>query len=274
MQSHIKLIKRYTNNIVLFFDGDEAGIIATEKAILLCLKNNIEPEICFLSKGIDPDDACRSGNIEKYLSKKYTWKDFFIFKVKALRKSTEKQAEIQRIREVFSGQSVFVIMEIEKRFKDEFNIDLRIKRNRIDIKEMTVKKTYEDHLMLYMINNLEYLENGTISGATFEEEINIKRFNLLKKHYDKYKKDFKIGLIIGSYLFNNIRDCINNPVYQENVQDHINYIFKMLRIESFNREKMSISNKINESKDIEEIKELSNRLLEIVRYLSEIKSLK
>ena len=48
----------------------------------------------------------------------------------------------------------------------------------------------------------------------------------------------------------------------------------MLRIESFNREKMSISNKINESKDIEEIKELSNRLLEIVRYLSEIKSLK
>ncbi len=64
------LIKRYTDNVILFFDGDSAGRKATLKAISSLLKRNINIKVIPLNDNEDPDS---------YLSKnKFTAKEELI----------------------------------------------------------------------------------------------------------------------------------------------------------------------------------------------------
>ena len=51
----IGLIKRSTNNVVLLFDGDNAGIKATIRSIDLCLKAEMNVKIASFPEGQDPD---------------------------------------------------------------------------------------------------------------------------------------------------------------------------------------------------------------------------
>lgn len=55
---HCKLLKRYTHNVTLMRDGDSAGIKATEKDIVLLLKEGFEVGVFELPEGQDPDDFC------------------------------------------------------------------------------------------------------------------------------------------------------------------------------------------------------------------------
>ena len=52
----IKLLKRFTRNVTIAFDTDEAGIKATIKSLALFLENEISPRILTLPRGVDPDE--------------------------------------------------------------------------------------------------------------------------------------------------------------------------------------------------------------------------
>lgn len=54
--SHIEVIKRYTTNVLLAYDGDQAGVNATYRAALLLLAANIQVKVVALPKGVDPAD--------------------------------------------------------------------------------------------------------------------------------------------------------------------------------------------------------------------------
>jgi len=56
---HATLIKRYTNQVIVCFDGDSAGFQATSKAIPLLEEAGLEVRIVVLSDGMDPDDYVR-----------------------------------------------------------------------------------------------------------------------------------------------------------------------------------------------------------------------
>ena len=58
--SHCKLLSRYTNNIVLFYDSDNAGIKATLSAITKILKNNLKVKVAVNRKFKDPDELIRN----------------------------------------------------------------------------------------------------------------------------------------------------------------------------------------------------------------------
>ena len=69
----IRLIKRSTNNVVLLFDGDNAGVKATIRSINLCLKEEINVKIASFPKGEDPDSYSRklsTNEFQEYLEKK------------------------------------------------------------------------------------------------------------------------------------------------------------------------------------------------------------
>jgi len=57
---HIKLIKRYANNVILAFDGDAAGSRASFRSIALCWKEDMNVKILVLPKGKDPADIIKS----------------------------------------------------------------------------------------------------------------------------------------------------------------------------------------------------------------------
>ena len=57
---HLKLLKRFTNKIVLAFDADDAGKAAAERVYEWEQKYEIEVLVADLPTGVDPDDLSRS----------------------------------------------------------------------------------------------------------------------------------------------------------------------------------------------------------------------
>lgn len=53
---HAKLIKRMTNNVIILFDGDEAGQMAAERSLTILLSQGLYPKGLILTEAKDPDE--------------------------------------------------------------------------------------------------------------------------------------------------------------------------------------------------------------------------
>jgi len=53
--THFSLIKKFANKVIILLDGDLAGQKASMRVIPMCLHAGLEPVICVLPKGQDPD---------------------------------------------------------------------------------------------------------------------------------------------------------------------------------------------------------------------------
>jgi DNA primase len=81
-EEQIKLIRRFTENITVLYDGDAAGIKAALRGIDLVLKEGLNVRIVLLPDGEDPDSFSKkvgSAELNRYL--KANTKDFISFKI-------------------------------------------------------------------------------------------------------------------------------------------------------------------------------------------------
>jgi len=63
---HARLLKRYTDKIVVNFDPDEAGMRAARRSIDLLLEEGFDVRVLTLPDGLDPDGFVRAHGAEKY----------------------------------------------------------------------------------------------------------------------------------------------------------------------------------------------------------------
>lgn len=63
-QEQVDLIKRYTNNLKMFFDMDKAGESATQKSSKLCFKQEMNVKIVTLPSGKDAADLAKESPVE------------------------------------------------------------------------------------------------------------------------------------------------------------------------------------------------------------------
>jgi len=108
----IRLIRRFTLNVTILYDGDEAGIKASLRGIDLVLEEGMNVKVLLLPQGEDPDSFARKHSateLLKYISENET--DFIQFKTKLLLKTTENDpvARATLIKDVI--RSVAVIPE-------------------------------------------------------------------------------------------------------------------------------------------------------------------
>ena len=66
--SQANLIKRLSNNVILCFDGDDAGLKGTKSAILELQKIDINPKIVRLPDDLDPDEYIKKYGKDKFVS--------------------------------------------------------------------------------------------------------------------------------------------------------------------------------------------------------------
>lgn len=86
----IKMIHRFTTNVTLIYDGDEAGIKAALRGIDLLLEEGLNIKVVLLPEGEDPDSFAKKQNaasFHKYIIDNET--DFIQFKTKVLLKDAE-----------------------------------------------------------------------------------------------------------------------------------------------------------------------------------------
>jgi DNA primase len=86
----IRLIKRFTPNVTIIYDGDEAGIKASLRGIDLVLEEGMNVKVLLLPDGEDPDSfACShsASELTQFIEANET--DFIRFKTRLLLKNTE-----------------------------------------------------------------------------------------------------------------------------------------------------------------------------------------
>jgi DNA primase len=115
-EDQIKLMRRFTENVTVLYDGDAAGIKAALRGIDLVLKGGLNVRIVLLPDGEDPDSYSRkhgSTELKKFL--KEHSQDFISFKIDLYSKeaSHDPIKKAEAIREIVS--SIGVIPDAIKR---------------------------------------------------------------------------------------------------------------------------------------------------------------
>jgi DNA primase len=86
----IRLIKRFTKNVTVLYDGDEAGIKASLRGIDLILEEGLNVKVLLLPEGEDPDSFSRShSNNEFHDFIQQNESDFIKFKTRLLLQDAE-----------------------------------------------------------------------------------------------------------------------------------------------------------------------------------------
>ncbi len=87
----IRLIKRFTSNVTIIYDGDEAGIKASMRGIDMVLEEGLNIKVVPLPEGEDPDSFSKklsASEFQQYI--KENEKDFISFKTRLLMKDMEQ----------------------------------------------------------------------------------------------------------------------------------------------------------------------------------------
>ena len=146
----IKLIKRYTPNITILYDGDPAGLKASFRGIDLILEQGMNVKIVLFPEGEDPDSFARShrtSEIEDFITTEA--KDFISFKTSLLLEETkgDPNAKTNLIKEIINtishipngiGRTVYIqecsnIMDVpEQTLMNELNKILRQRYRKIN----------------------------------------------------------------------------------------------------------------------------------------------
>jgi DNA primase len=105
----IRLVKRFTPNITIIYDGDAAGIKASLRGIDLVLEEGMNVKVLLLPDGEDPDSFAKkkgASGFRDYIDENET--DFIQFKTRLLLKDAEKDpvAKARLISEVIRSVAV------------------------------------------------------------------------------------------------------------------------------------------------------------------------
>jgi DNA primase len=87
----IRLIKRFTSDVTIIYDGDEAGIKASMRGIDMVLEEGLNIKVVPLPEGEDPDSFSKklsASEFQEYI--KENEKDFISFKTRLLMKDMEQ----------------------------------------------------------------------------------------------------------------------------------------------------------------------------------------
>ena len=262
-KDQIILIKRLTSNIVVLFDGDQAGVSASLRSIDLILEEGLNVKICSFPEGDDPDSFVRKNKKEQMLEFiNNESKDFVDFKL-SLNKDykDDEDKKVSLIKNILKSislipdtlkQEIYIkklsaVLEIDESslFRSFSNIGVSKSLNRssknlynskiykVEVSDQRHKSSYIYQLERQIISIL--LKYG-VEEIQFEDII-------LNKDEDGKLVEIK----------KNIRSKVFEKIYLDLQQDEIEFthspfrnIYKKL-IDSFNnQESVSIDNFIND----------------------------
>lgn len=231
----IRLIKRYTSNITVLFDGDAAGIKAAFRGIDMILEEGLNVKVVTFPEGEDPDSFAQKNDAESlvnYLNNEST--DFIRFKTQILLEEVGNDP-IKRaglIKDIVSSialipdpiaRSVYIqecsnLLDIdEKALLLELN---KIRRNKLNKKLSQSQEPQEIPVPDYVETPEPKADMSFKSTETFQEEDVIKT---LIKFGDKDitidgEEGEKVTLNVSQYVIYEIEKdglSFNNGLYQK-----------------------------------------------------------
>ena len=101
-EGHLRLLHRYSRNLVLVFDGDPAGIAAQVRALPLFLAAGMVPRAALLPSGEDPDTMVQKEGAEKFLQRLQTAPTLFEFFIDHVVKQTghDSKGQVEAMKQI------------------------------------------------------------------------------------------------------------------------------------------------------------------------------
>lgn len=98
-EDQVRLLKRYTHNVVLVYDGDAAGQLATLRSLDIFVDEGLNVKVVPLPEGFDPDTFIRKNGISNFKEEINRALSLFDYKLKVLKsryniKEAEGKAKI------------------------------------------------------------------------------------------------------------------------------------------------------------------------------------
>lgn len=153
-EQQIRLIKRYTDNVTLLYDGDKAGIKAAIRGLDLLLDQDINVKICLIPDGDDPDSFVRKiggSGFSEFLQKNA--KDFIFFKTNLLLEEAKQDpiAKANLINDIIATISLIkdpikraiYIQETSKRFETRESL---INNQVNELIKSSIKKSIDEQI--------------------------------------------------------------------------------------------------------------------------------
>lgn len=179
-EQQLQLLSRYTKRILLLFDGDDAGIKAAERALLIALQNNFEVEVLVLPDGNDPDSFLRKfGKVEFIKLLDNQDNSFLNFLVnfhlnRGKLSPSAKNIAIKRILEVIA----VVPEELHRSLIiDELASKLGFDNTKIQVLQSNLKKLVEKKITQHFAENDERIIKQQVNSNKFELECS----NIIRK---------------------------------------------------------------------------------------------
>jgi len=125
-----RLLKRYSNNVVVVYDGDSAGELATLRSLDIFIEEEMSVRVVSLPKGFDPDLFVRKNGIAAFKDKVMNAANIFDYKLTVLKsryssKDAEGKAKISTLmlETISKFKNAVLRSEYLKKLSQELNIN-------------------------------------------------------------------------------------------------------------------------------------------------------
>jgi DNA primase len=229
----IKLIKRFTPNITVLYDGDAAGIKASIRGIDLILEEGLNVKAVLLPDGDDPDSFARKNNataFNDYIKANET--DFIHFKLKLLLEDAQNDpikkagliSDIVKsiaiipnpvIRSMYIKECSYLMKVDERLLYSETN---KIRRQRAEQKYLRIHSAADKNTIVTENTNLPEISITLTSDEYLERELIRLLLNYGNKILIEPSDISKQGLTTAKYIIDEIISDeleFHNPVYRQ-----------------------------------------------------------
>lgn len=291
------IIKRMADNIILLFDGDNAGVKATMRSINEFLNINVTPKVVILENNLDPDEYIKEYGKERFIEKLNNPMNIMDFKLNFLKKGKDLTSDIEKakyanevLKELEKVTDDILIELSLKKLSTETSLDIEFLRSKLKKeeqpvvevkKEPTIKmdkyRSSEQALLYYMLNNTEAIKiyNDIITYMPTENyRFLARKIDYFYKEYgnidvaaflDTISEEEEMKKTVGDILALNLKEDISkeNLIAYASVIQEFNYkqaklkLEKELHSETDTKKKAQIGEKIKELG--EEIRKLKVR---------------
>ena len=229
-EGQIKLVKRFTKNITILYDGDEAGIKASLRGINLVLDEGLNVKIVPLPEGEDPDSYSSTLGSEQFVNYlNHKAEDFIRFKTLLFKKEAsndphklseaisdivESIAHVQDpiTRSIYIKDTSTLLGISEEVLLKKLNFFIRNKKKRTETQQLPASQAEEVKIIdpAQSSNTSEHVQERYIVKLLLNygnEDIRI------KTHLNDEDDDTYITMNLAKYIINEIT---NNSIEFEN----------------------------------------------------------
>lgn len=116
-ENQVRLIKKYTQNVYVCYDGDSAGIHAALRALDMLAKEGLRSLVIVMPDGMDPDDVAKKYGKEGFLKLQDSAIPGMEFKLKILKQDYDLRVEDQAVD--YATKAVAMISSLDNEIEKE-----------------------------------------------------------------------------------------------------------------------------------------------------------